>query len=81
MIFRNTTEFPELKSCFSFRFMQVKIRVFKTFPTSAEVTDGGVTADVFPETKDLVFQLNEFGPKILEMTIYPFLGTGLSMDQ
>lgn len=53
-------------------YIQVKIQVFKTFPN-----DGPITADVSPDTKDLTFAVNQFGPKIFELTILPFIGSDL----
>ena len=49
-------------------FTRVIIRVFMIFPSS-----GAITNDINPNRKELAFQVNEFGPKICEFSIWPFV--------
>ena len=51
-------------------FVRVIIRVFMVFPSSGVITD-----DINPTRKELTFQVNEFGPKICEFSVWPFVHT------
>lgn len=49
-------------------FVQVNVRVFMVFPSH-----GSAVADINPTVKDLTFQSGEYGPKLCEFRVYPYL--------